>query len=161
LFDINDAFKGTNADPSWVELFKRAVGNAVLFESSWHPDGDAELKRENWLADTRVRPFHHVVESLASPGAWGAMSEEAEDLIHLDFQDHSLDRAYQAQQAAEAGAEKLTDDEMHWLLDRISHNGVYDKNERAVVEFIRDNAQSSGAQIEALIAGLNGLPGAA
>lgn len=157
LFDINDALQGADIDPAWVELFKRAVANAVLFESSWHPDRGAELNREAWLADTGIHPLRHIVAGLASSAAWNAMGEEARDLVHLDFQDHFLDRAYEAQRTAKADAEKLTDDEAHWLIDRIRRNGAYDKNECAVVGFIRDNAQSSGAQVEALIAGLDGL----
>jgi len=160
LFDINDALKGADADPAWVDLFKRAVANAVLFESAWHPDGKAELNREAWLADTGVHPLRHFVTGLESAGAWSDMREAAREMIHLDFQDHSLERAYEAQSAAGADAEKLTDDETHWLVDRIRGNGVYDRNERAVVDFIRKNARSSGAQVQALIAGLDGLPNA-
>ena len=158
LFDVNDALKGADADPAWLDLFKRAVANAVLFESDWHPDGKAELHRQAWLADTGFHPLRHFVTGLESPAAWSDILESAREMRQLDFQDHSLDRAYQAQAAAQADAEKLSDDETHWLIERIRGNGVYDKNERAVVDYIRDNARSSGAQVEALMAGLDGLP---
>jgi hypothetical protein len=160
LFDINDALNGADADPAWIELFKRAVANAVLFESTWHPDRKAAQKREAWLADTSIHPLHFMA-GVASPGAWKAMGEEARDLVHLDFQDHSLDRAYTVQEAVKASAERLTDDETHWLLERLRRNGAQDKNERAVVGFIRDNAQASGSQIKTLISGLDRLAPAA
>ena len=84
------------------------------------------------------------------------MSDETRDLAHLDLEDHFMDRSYAAQTAA-ASAEALSDDEAHWLLERLRRNGLYDKNEQAVVRFIRDNAQNSGPQVAALIAGLDGL----
>jgi hypothetical protein len=160
LFDINDALNGADADSAWIELFKRAVANAVLFESTWHSDRKTAQKREAWLADTSVHPLRFMA-GVASPGAWKAMSEEARDLVHLDFRDHSLDVAYTAQEMVKTSAERLTDDETHWLLERLRRNGAQDKNERAVVGYIRDNAQDSGSQVETLISGLDRLAPAA
>ena len=157
LFDINDTLKGTEADPAWIELFKRAVANAVLFESAWHPDRETARNHETWLADTGFHPLRRMVSSFASPGALREMSEETQDLAHLDLEDHFMDRTYAAQTAAAASAETLSDDEAHWLLERLRRNGLYDRNEQAVVSFIRDNAQNSGPQVAALIAGLDDL----
>ncbi len=154
LFDINDALKGADADPAWIEFFKRAVANAVLFASTWQPDRKAEQDRDAWLADTSIHPLRRIVTGISAPSAWKVMSGEVRDLIHLDFQDHSLDGAYAAKQAVRDNAEALSDDEAHWLLERIRRNGLRDKNERAVVDYVRDNAVSSGAQVNALIAGL-------
>lgn len=161
LFDINDALKGGDADPAWVEFFKRAVANAVLFESTWHPDRKAALNRDAWLDDTSIHPLRSLVAGISAPGAWKAMGSEARDLIHLNFQDHSLDDAYAAKRVVRSNAEKLSDAEAHWLVERIRRNGLQDNNERAVVDYIRDNAVSSGPQIDALIAGLDNAVSAA
>lgn len=166
LFDINDALRGGDADPAWIEFFKRAVANAVLFESTWRPDRKAESNRDAWLADTSIHPLRRIVTGIVAPGAWKVMHAEARDLIHLDFQDldsqdHSLGDAYAAKQMVRSNAERLSDAEAHWLVERIRRNGLQDKNERAVVDYIRDNAVSSGPQIDELIAGLNTVAPAA
>jgi hypothetical protein len=54
LFDINDALAGAVADPVWTDLFVKAVGNAVLFETPWTPDAANEVKRQAWLEDASV-----------------------------------------------------------------------------------------------------------
>ena len=78
----------------------QAVANAVLFELAWHPDSKAELHREAWLADTSFHPLRNIIASLESPTAWSDMCEAKREMVHLDFQDHYLDRAYEAQSAA-------------------------------------------------------------
>jgi hypothetical protein len=157
LFDINDALKAAKADPSWTELFKRAVANAVLFQSPWHADRDAEMKRQAWLSDTQIHPFRDIVAGLRAPAALGAMRQEASDLVHFDFQDHFADRAYAAEVAVQADAERLTDDEVHWLVERMRRGGRPDENERALVDFIRANARASDPQVTALLAALNAV----
>lgn len=157
LFDINDALAGAEADPAWTELFKRAVANAVLFETPWRPDRAAEVRRETWLADTHIHPFGQLAAlgaDLMSGAALGDMGEEAQALSHLDFQNHDVDRAYAADQAMEAKAERLTGDEAHWLLQRIGRNGRIDANERALIAFIRDNARGSSGTVAELLAAL-------
>lgn len=153
LFDINDALDGAEADPAWTELFKRAVANAVLFETPWRPDRQAEVRREAWLADTHIHPLGRLA-GVWSGATAGEMGQEAQALAHFDFQNHDLERAYAADQAMEAKAERLTEDEAHWLLQRIGRNGRIDANERALIAFIRDNARGSSDTVAELLAAL-------
>src|SRR5262249_15054394 len=57
LFDLNDALKGTQPNPTWSDFFSRAVANAVLFTPTWAPDAGEELARDAWLEDTTIHPL--------------------------------------------------------------------------------------------------------
>jgi hypothetical protein len=150
LFDINDALAGGPVDAAWTELFKRAVANAVLYETPWKPDAAAERKREAWLADTHVHPFGRLA-AMGGGALKGDLAEGLRETAHLDFQDHDLERAYAADDAMEARAEAVTRDEAHWLADRIARNGRYDANEHALVAFIRENASALDPSLDAAL----------
>jgi hypothetical protein len=146
LFDINDAINTADADPAWLEVFKRAVASAVLFASPWHPDRDETLKNQNWLADPHIH--------------WGRinrvdMLEAVREITHLDIDDHIIDHACAAEKETQADAEKLTNEKTHWLIERFRRTGRYDKNERAVADYIRDNARSSDEESASSVAALD------
>jgi hypothetical protein len=150
LFDINDALAGGPVDASWTELFKRAVANAVLYETPWKPDAAAELKREAWLADAHAHPLARW-RAMGGATLKGDLAEGLRETARLDFQDHDLERAYADDAAMEARAEALTGEEAHWLTDRIARNGRYDANERALVAFIRENAGALDPSLDAAL----------
>ena len=130
LFDINDALKGAPVDPTWTELFKQAVGNSVLFQSTWAPDAAAEIHREAWLAEPKTGLF----SGLKKLGNWGATKRAVADSAHevVDSQ-YQMRKAEAADEAMEAEAEVVTPEEAHWLEDRIGRAGGLDANEEALL----------------------------
>lgn len=161
LFDINEALKGGSVDPAWGDLFMRAVGAAVLFESPWKPDAAGELKREAWEEDTTVHPLSRMAGLKDLNATLGAMREGFREVFKWDFNDHQADKAYAAEDAMEATAAAVTDDEAHWLVGLIGRDGVMDANEQALVGFIRDNARAGDAGLEALLVQLKATAPAA
>lgn len=161
LFDINDALGGAAFDPDWTNLFVHAVANAVLFETPWAPDAEAELKRQAWIRDTTIHPLQRDLDMLNDPAAYRhAVAEELHDLAHLDFRDHTLEQMNDAIDALETRAEGVTADEAHWLLDRIGRNGEFDANERALIAFIRANARDIDPMLQDLLSALDTHPAA-
>jgi hypothetical protein len=159
LFDINDALDGVHFDPAWTSLFVHAVANAVLFQTPWAPDAEAELKRQAWIRDTTIHPLQRDLEALRHPAAFEqAVAEELHDLAHLDFRDHTGEQMNREIDALEARAEVVTFDEAHWLLDRIGRNGAFDANEQALIAFIRANAREIDPTLQDLLSALDARP---
>jgi hypothetical protein len=158
LFDINDALAGAVADPVWTDLFVKAVGNAVLFETPWTPDAANEVKRQAWLEDASVHPFQRLAALGDAHADRAGMFEGLREIVHWDFDDHQMDQALAADAALEARAEEVTADEAHWLVERIRKNGRFDANERALLAFIRANAGVIDRSLEDAANGLESQP---
>jgi hypothetical protein len=158
LFDINDAMAGEVADPVWTDLFVRAVGNAVLFETPWTPDAANEVKRQAWLEDASVHPFQRLAGLGDGHADRAGMFEGLREIVHWDFDDHQMDQALAADAALEERAAQVMADESHWLVERIRKNGRFDANERALLAFIRANASVIDKSLEDAAKGLDAQP---
>ncbi|WP_158918722.1 hypothetical protein [Caulobacter sp. S45] len=156
LFDINDALGGADAE-GWSDFFIRAVANAILFESPWKPDANKELAEEAWIADHGIHPFRRIEAEAESGHFLHDVGEGFHEVVQWDF--HGQDLAelgsrVAADQALEAAAEAVTEDEEHWLLGRIGLNGRVDANEQALIEFVVANAHALPPDFMALVQGL-------
>jgi len=160
LFDLNDATRGRDNDPSWTDFFMRAVANAVTASAGWAPpDREEALRRQRWLADpddgmseayTRTHgPMPSTPTGLqvwaAGAFAWAMRQPAAEAL----FDDRLEANARAASTAAPVNA-----DEARWLLDRIGRDGEFDVNERALIAFLREIAPTTDPSLQPLIDGL-------
>jgi hypothetical protein len=154
LFDLNDALKGADVDPAWGDLFMRAVGNAVLYESTWAPDAAAELEREAWEKDTSIHPLKRMGVFKDLRATFGAMR----GALSGGDDEQAPDDAYEADQARQARAEVVTADEAHWLVGLIGRSGGVDANEQALVRFIHENARSGDAALDGLLQALGPAP---
>lgn len=132
LFRTNDKVAHARNDPSWNDLFARAIGNHLL--AAAHPDpisqGEA-LRRENWLKSADGGVFSGFAQML-SDGSW--------------FQrlTHDPDKARAAHAAAReaarrAGAE-VTDEEEGWLMRRLGWDKSVSPAERALIAFLKAEA---------------------
>ena len=149
LFDINDAQPAGSSDPAWSDFFARAVGNAVLFEPTWHPNADAEVAREAWVADTSMHPLDRM-RALAGRDWQADMAEGFKEVFHMDFEDSdmkALSERENADEAIEEAAAAVTADEAHWLADRIERNPEFNAGERALIAFLKQNAASIDASL--------------
>jgi antitoxin component of MazEF toxin-antitoxin module len=152
LFDLNDAVKGAENDPAWTDFFAKAVANAVLFETPYHaPTAEAELRREDWLADTHIHLFGERFRGIWSDRApQGGAQGHAPASVESAWRD-----GLAADAALEARAEQVTAPESHWLADRIGRDGDFDVNERALVAFLAANAAAIDPALRPLIARLS------
>jgi hypothetical protein len=158
LFDINDALNGAAPDPAWADLFVRAVGNSVLYKPPWKADAAAEVARETWIEDASIHPLRRLAALGKSRQDLSGMLEALREIVHWDFDDHAMDQALAADALLEANAEAVTADEAHWLVERIRKNARFDVNERALLTFIRANADTIDPSFIEAMRGLESPP---
>lgn len=135
LFEINDAIgKAKNAE-SWNDLFARAVGNHLMARAHPAPQSvEAALAREAWLQDTTSSAggfFSRMGASFLS-GKW---------FEKVTFDQRRAARARQtANEAAAREAEKVTQEEHAWLIERFERDGDITPAERALIAFLQAEA---------------------
>lgn len=129
LFDINEAVRGGANDPSWQDLFVRAVANAIMAAAGYTPiSREAALAQAAWLEAPAEGVGAFLGGMLASLGG-GALRELGED-------DDLMEARLAAQERQMRAAEAVTAAEAGWLLDRIGRDGRFDANEIALVRFL-------------------------
>ncbi|RVC48102.1 hypothetical protein EN759_40600, partial [Mesorhizobium sp. M00.F.Ca.ET.038.03.1.1] len=134
LFRINDRTAAADNDPSWNELFVKAIANYVMCSAGYEPPTrEAALRHENFLDEAGPAlggffsrmvsgGFAAVLEAYHSPGdieaEWEARNRAAEALARR--------------------AETIVADEAKWLAERIDggQRPLRD-NERALLTLIR------------------------
>lgn len=135
LFATNDAIAYSRNAPAWNALFARAIANHLLSAAHPAPDTVADaLDREAWLRDTDV--------SLTSVAA--RLTRRISEGSWFERVMYSGERAARARQAAReaaarAGAE-ITDGESDWLIRRLGWDKSISPAERALIEFLRQEA---------------------
>ena len=134
LFDINDRTTEAENDPSWSDLFMKAIANSVLFFSGYTvPTRQEALRREAWLDEPAsmgsffsrmAQGLGSVFSGYARPGSTGAAqrSGSVEDQVKASW--------------------RVTEDEAQWLAGRIGGDHKVHENEQALLAFLRDNATS-------------------
>lgn len=149
LFDLNDAARGRDNDPSWTHFFKRAVANAVTAAAGWAPPGREEaLRRQAWLEAPENDPGGLLGEAAGAAGRL-TLGGIRDALFGSDHAHH--DRRLSRQTAAAAGAAPVDREEARWLLDRIGRDGAFDDNERALIAFLREIAPTTDESLQPLI----------
>jgi hypothetical protein len=149
LFDLNDATRGRDNDPSWTDFFKRAVANAVTAAAGWAPPGRvAALQRQAWLEARDDDPAGLVGDALAQVG--GLTPGRIRDALFGDDLAHENDHLARRERAS-ADAAPVNGGEAGWLLDRIGRDGDFDVNERALVAFLAEIAPVTDPSLRPLI----------
>lgn len=130
LFEINDATDGEANDPAFHDLFVKAIANHIMFASGYAvPAREEALRREQWLNDTSVNVG----------GFFARMASGLKDVIGL-YTAPDDDGGGRVDAMASAMAERVSEDEAHWLADRINRNGRITGPEAALLAFIRDES---------------------
>lgn len=145
LFALNAMLKGADVNPAFDVLFAKAVGNAVLYEPLWQANAEREKHYERWLTDRDWYMLNHLMNTKNLAGNLRAAGRE---IAHLDFDNHDMANQYAVDQIRLARAEKLTDEEEHWLLSLLSKDARTDPREQALFQFLRDNARSDDGEAD-------------
>ncbi len=134
LFRANDAVGYCANDKGWSDLFARAIANHLMARAHPNPVGELQaLAREAWLAETDVpvkSTFSNLVNGLSS--GW------FETVAHNEGKAEAARVAMS--EAANRAAEQLDEPEVNWLLRRIRKDTTVSPAERALVEFLKDEA---------------------
>ena len=132
LFDINDACRGADNDPSWTDLFAKALAASVMSVSGFQPASrEDEARREAWLAQAEPSGLAGIAGFMgrmfsSTPGR-SLTSDGLDDWRDLNARTD----------AAEDAAQVISDDEARWLAERIGRDGVFDAAEHAVISFLK------------------------
>jgi len=136
LFDLNDATSGAGNDPSWDDLFVKAIASYLLTISGHRPPSrEQALSDARWL-DAPAEGLGGFFARMTTGGLQGILA------------------AYRETDGAPSpGAETkgVTTDEAAWLAERFGRDGMLKENERALLRFIRDEAPSVPGALKALI----------
>ena len=122
LFDINDATLHGDNDPSWQDLFVKAIANHLMALSGYSvPSRQEAMRREAWLSDTEVSVSGFFDRMLSG---W----RDALSNYEPPRRDHRMEAVIN---------EKITSSEAGWLKERMMRNGHVCANQKALLAFIR------------------------
>jgi hypothetical protein len=123
LFDINDETEHSLNDPSWSDLYVKALANFLMAASGYQvPSRQEALRREAWLEapSAGVGAFMGSMVSGGIEGVWKAYGEPA------------------ASGAVERwSTPRATDQEVIWAANRIGRGGRLHDNEMALINFLK------------------------
>ncbi len=139
LFDINDSVRGRENDPSWPDLFAKALTACVMTVSGYRALGREEAAhRDAWLE-----------KPLERKGIGAFVSQMFEGRKHFSSVQSIKDAMkpgdpvgddVNADEAARKEAEAVSAEEANWLVARIRRDGVFDDGESKVIAFIKQES---------------------
>ena len=142
LFELNDATLAYENDNSWSDLFVKAIGNylmatlgnatpirTVAFEKAPEFTFDASL-------NSMVNLLKSSFDAMKNPfsAAESAIGERNED----------IETAYQH-------ASEVTETEAKWVIDRIGRDGLVHDNEKALLQFLKDESAHLHPRLDELL----------
>ncbi|MGE0182985.1 MAG: hypothetical protein AB7F91_08975 [Parvularculaceae bacterium] len=145
LFDLHEMTYAADNDPSWADLFIKAVAAHLMAHVGYRPlPREEALRLHDWVKDQTVNPA----------GFFGRMFSGGLAGIREAYgQKTSITAKKNADDAiAAAIAEQVTAQEADWLADRIGRNGKFDDIERALVYYMRDLGAELPPKLAALVA---------
>lgn len=142
LFETNDAVAFAKNDPAWNDLFSRAIANHLLARAHPEPLGESELlAREAWFADTK-------------PDVGGIFARIGSDFGKEGWFErlfYNSDKAAKARMAANEAADRvaaeINEDETGWFLKRLGWDKKVSPAERALIDFLKEEAPGFAAGI--------------
>ena len=146
LFDLNDATAGADNDPSWNDLFVKALASYVMAASGYAaPSREAALADQRWLdaPSGGVGGFFARMTAGGLQGILSAYKLPSDEENWAERTERKIDEMTRA--------ELVSADEAAWLADRFGRDGQLHENEKALLRFIRDEAPSIHPSLAPLI----------
>lgn len=153
LFELNDQTIEIENHPSWNDLFVKAIANYLMAVSGYQaPDRKTAFAREQWVEDTQIDVAGTLKKSLTSFSSLfsGGGFKDAFKSDHQRVEEVWEDKNAQFERDTMT-AERIDQDEAHWLVDRIGRDGVFHENEKALIRFLKDDSPSIHPALEALL----------
>ena len=138
VFELNEATHGAKNHPNWTDLFVGVLGFHLMATFGMYKESHEEIMdRKKWLQDSTSIPFN-ISTILKGFKAW--------------YELHTEDRTPEwNKDAVIQHAEKITNDEAGWLIERLNRDGILDDNEKALLRFVKENASGIDPKLEQLI----------
>lgn len=143
LFDLNEATSGKDNHASWQDLFVHGIANYLMMLAP--PDAvpvEDALRREVWLDEKKsiawkTMTFKDVLAAFGDPMG----------------QNDKVDASYILTEADLREAERVTQAEASWLIDRLRRDHDIDDNEIALLSFLKDHCPDIDKVLRPLIYG--------
>lgn len=145
LFDLHEMTYSADNDPSWTDLFIKAVAAHLMAHVGYKPlPREEALRLHDWVKDQTVDP----------KGFFGRMFSGGLAGIRDSYgrKPATFGRKNEDNAIAAAIAERVTAHEADWLADRIGKNGKFDDVERALLHYMRDLGAELPPKLAALAA---------
>lgn len=149
IFELNELTSGRDNHPEWQIFFVGAIANhLMMIAAPAKTDLDELKRREAWLTNGhgRTAPGENRFKGLNPRAVFAAFKE----VFGLKKQDvtggfSSLDVASTQQ------SEKITSDEANWLVKALKADGKIDANERALLDFIREECPAIDESLKPIL----------
>jgi len=133
LFDLNDAVDDADNHESWTRLFVGGIANHLMMVAAWRaPDAAEALRREKWLEQPSPGFLRGAIGTFGSMeklrGAFTSPSINSQASYSHTNTAHLLE------------AERITDGEASWLIERLNRDGKLCDNERALLHFLKEES---------------------
>lgn len=149
IFALNDATSGRDNDPEWQRFFVGAIANHLMMIAAPVKIDTAEAKRrEEWL--TNGHGIRNPGEGKYVDLSPRAILNAFKEVFGLKKQEPTS--GYSILNSEEMQyAETITSDEASWLKRILYTDGGIDANERALLEFIREECPAIDESLKPLL----------
>lgn len=144
LFDLHDMTASADNDPSWTDLFIKAVAAHLMAHVGYRPlPREEALRLHDWVTDQTVDPagFFGRMISGGLAGIREAYGRKPR-VAGVKSEDDAI---------AIAIAEQVTAQEADWLADRIGRNGKFDVVETALIAYMKGLGADLPPKLSALV----------
>jgi hypothetical protein len=145
LFEI--AHGASRVDPSFDELFARAVGNYLMAVNVHVPDAAEALHFERWLDEKETLPrfWSRMLHPAPRSGSFDVFKSPSEayeaDMARREAYDSALRNE----------SERITDSEAAWVIAHLSRDGELTSAEKRLLQFLGAESRSIAPSLRALI----------
>jgi hypothetical protein len=147
LFEIAHATAQAPNDPSFDDLFARAVGNYLMAISLPVPDAAEALHFEKWLDEDESLPgFLARMLHRAPAGSSFNVLQSPSEAYEAD-----LARRDAAESALRSESEKITEPKAAWVIAHLTREGELTSAERRLLQFLGAEAPSIAPTLQPLI----------
>ena len=145
IFALNEATKGRDNDPDWQRFFVSAISNHLMMIAAPTPvPAEEVLRRKAWLESDEgiYSGFGGLTLSSIVDAFKAVFSNEEEDstggftILNIERFEH---------------AERITENEADWLITALKADGEIDANERALLDFIRQECPDINESLRPLL----------
>lgn len=147
LIDIDEAAGDSGGGPGWTDFFVKAMANCIMAASGYSvPTREEALRREAWLDRRGELSLENLVGAIADrglAGIWDMYTEQSSE-------ERALARL-ERQRIEIITAERVTEGEADWLAQRIGRDGRVTMNERALLQFLKQEHVKLNPALQTLI----------
>ena len=134
LCDINDALDQETLNPTWVELYVKAMANVLMANSGYAvPTREAALRSEAWLEERGTLTPLELVKSVTRM----SLDEIIRDYRKQSVEESSLAKLDRQYRELVTG-EELDANEADWLAERLARDGELTPAETALISYIKE-----------------------